>query len=225
VLSRVNTFALDGVDAHPVWVECDIRTGLPTFTVVGLADKAVREARERVRAAVVNSGFEFPLKRITVNLAPASLRKAGPAFDLPLAVALLVASGQLAPEAVEGAGVVGELSLTGEVRAVRGVLAVAESARRRGLQRLLVPLLRAREAALVEDVGVLGATTLVHAVELLRGEASPPPVPAAPPALVPEEPDLNDVRGHNGLIAGLEVAAAGGHHLFLHGPPEVRSMD
>jgi magnesium chelatase family protein len=219
VLARVNTFALNGVDAQPVWVECDIRTGLPTFTVVGLADKAVKEARERVRAAVVNSGYEFPLKRITVNLAPASLRKAGPAFDLPLAVALLVASGQLAPEAVDGAGVVGELSLTGDVRAVRGVLAVAEGARRRGLERLVVPLVRAREAALVEDVGVLGATSLVHAVELLRGEAEPPPAPPPAAAAPVDMPDLSDVRGHNALIAGLEVAAAGGHHLFLQGPP------
>ncbi len=113
MLARVITFAVDGVDARRVWVEADIRQGLPAFTVVGLADKAVREARERVRAAMVNSGFEFPLRRITVNLAPAYLRKVGPAFDLPLAVALLVASYQLEPEAIEGCAVVGELSLTG----------------------------------------------------------------------------------------------------------------
>ena len=130
MLARVITFAVDGVDARRVWVEADIRLGLPAFTVVGLADKAVREARERVRAAMVNSGYEFPLRRITVNLAPAYLRKVGPAFDLPLAVALLVASGQLEPEAIERCAVVGELSLTGEVRAVRGALAVAEGVRR-----------------------------------------------------------------------------------------------
>src|SRR5919202_6184454 len=101
MIARVNTFAVDGVASRRVWVEADIRGGLPTFTVVGLADKAVREARDRVRAAVVNSGFEFPAKRITVNLAPAYLRKAGPGFDLPLAVAVLVAAGQLAPQALE----------------------------------------------------------------------------------------------------------------------------
>src|SRR5918912_1718841 len=132
MLARVTSFTLDGVEARPVWVECDIRTGLPAFTVVGLADTAVREARERVRSAVVNSGFQFPLKRITANLAPASLRKVGPAFDLPLAVAVLAASGQLDPAALEGTAVAGELSLTGEVRPVRGVLAIAEGARRRG---------------------------------------------------------------------------------------------
>ena len=130
MLARVMTFAVDGVDARRVWVEADIRQGLPAFTVVGLADKAVREARERVRAAMVNSGYEFPLRRITVNLAPAYLRKVGPAFDLPLAVALLVASYQLEPEAIEGSAVIGELSLTGEVRPVRGALAVAEGVRR-----------------------------------------------------------------------------------------------
>src|ERR671929_81642 len=119
MLARVTSFALDGVDAHRVWVECDIRSGLPAFTIVGLADKAVREARERVRAAIVNSGFEFPAKRITVNLAPAYLRKAGPAFDLPLAVAVLAASAQLPVEAVADCAVVGELSLTGEGRPIR----------------------------------------------------------------------------------------------------------
>ena len=143
MLARVTTFAVDGVDARRVWVEADIRQGLPAFTVVGLADKAVREARERVRAAMVNSGYEFPLRRITVNLAPAYLRKVGPAFDLPLAVALLVASYQLEPDAIEGCAVVGELSLTGEVRPVRGALAVAEGVRRAGLRRLVLPRSRA----------------------------------------------------------------------------------
>ena len=150
MLARVTTFAVDGVDARRVWVEADIRQGLPAFTVVGLADKAVREARERVRAAMVNSGYEFPLRRITVNLAPAYLRKVGPAFDLPLAVALLVASYQLEPDAVEGCAVVGELSLTGEVRPIRGALAVAEGVRRAELR-------RHRAAALAGARGRAGA--------------------------------------------------------------------
>src|SRR4051812_47742166 len=219
MLSRVVTFAVDGVDARRVWVEADIRQGLPAFTVVGLADKAVREARERVRAALVNSGYEFPLKRITVNLAPAYLRKVGPAFDLPLAVALLVSSGQLDPQAVESCAVVGELSLTGEVRPIRGALAVAEGARRHGLRRLVVPRARAREAALVPGIEVVGIESLEQLVATLRGEAEPPPPPDPEPE--PPEPmaDLADVRGHNGLIPGLEVAAAGGHNLFLQGPP------
>ena len=117
MIARVTTFAIDGVESRRVWVEADIRLGLPAFTIVGLADKAVREARERVRAAIVNSGHEFPSKRITVNLAPAYLRKIGPGFDLPLAIAILVASDQLESDAVDGTAIVGELSLTGEVRA------------------------------------------------------------------------------------------------------------
>jgi magnesium chelatase family protein len=219
MLARVATFAVDGVDARRVWVEADIRQGLPAFTVVGLADKAVREARERVRAAMVNSGYEFPLRRITVNLAPAYLRKVGPAFDLPLAVALLVASYQLEPETIEGCAVVGELSLTGEVRAIRGALAVAEGVRRAELRRLVIPRSRAREAALVADIEVLGIDSLQEMVATLRGDAEPRSMPDLPADGVEPEAELADVRGHNGLIPGLEVAAAGGHNLFLQGPP------
>ena len=223
-LARVDTFTLDGVQARRVWVEADVRgSGLPSFTVVGLADKAVREARERVRAAITNSGFVFPDGRITVNLAPAYLRKIGPAFDLPLAIALLAAGGQLATEALAGCAIAGELSLTGDVRAIRGALAMAEGARRHGLPRLLVPRSRAREAALVGDLQVTGVAHLQETVELLRGDREPGPLPEHEPAPdadpPPEQPDLSDVRGHNGLIPALEIAAAGGHNLFLHGPP------
>ncbi|WP_037411930.1 YifB family Mg chelatase-like AAA ATPase, partial [Candidatus Solirubrobacter pratensis] len=219
MLARVITFAVDGVDARRVWVEADIRLGLPAFTVVGLADKAVREARERVRAALVNSGYEFPLKRITVNMAPAYLRKVGPAFDLPLAVALLVASAQLDGESIESTAVVGELSLTGEVRPIRGALAIAEAVRRHGLARLVLPRARAREAALVPDVQILGVESLEQVVATLEGHAEPAPLPEPEQDASDPVPDLSDVRGHNGLIPGLEVAAAGGHNLFLQGPP------
>ena len=221
MIARISTFAVDGVTSRRVWVEADIRQGLPAFTVVGLADKAVREARERVRAALVNSGFVFPGARITVNLAPADLRKIGPGFDLPLAVALLVAGGQLAPDELEGCAVVGELSLTGELRAVRGTLAIAEGARRHGLRRLLVPRTVAAEAALVPELAVMGAAHVEEAVAFLRGEAEPPePHDLAPAEAAASAPlDLADVRGHNGLIPALEVAAAGGHNLYLHGPP------
>jgi magnesium chelatase family protein len=200
-------------------VEADIRQGLPAFTVVGLADKAVREARERVRAAMVNSGYEFPLRRITVNLAPAYLRKVGPAFDLPLAVALLVASYQLEPERVEGCAIVGELSLTGEVRPIRGALAVAEGVRRHQLARIVLPRSRAREAALVPGVEVVGIDSLQDMVATLRGDTEPHALPAEPVGTAEAVAELADVRGHNGLIPGLEVAAAGGHNLFLQGPP------
>jgi magnesium chelatase family protein len=194
---------------------------LPSFSIVGLADKAVREARERVRAAVTNSGYVFPGERITINLAPAYLRKAGAAFDLPVAIALLAASGQVPREAVAGCAVVGELSLYGEVRAMRGALAMAESARRTGLERLLLPLRRAAEAALVSDLEVLGIETLQEAVEVLGGGRAAAAIPSEPAGDEParDEPDLSDVRGHNALVPALEVAAAGGHNVFLHGPP------
>ena len=218
--SRVTTFAIDGVESRRVWVEADIRLGLPAFTIVGLADKAVREARERVRAAIVNSGHEFPSKRITVNLAPAYLRKIGPGFDLPLAVAILVASDQLEAAALEETAVAGELSLTGELRAIRGALAIAEGVRRHLLLRLVLPRARACEAALVPGVSVLGVESLREAVDVLAGRADPPPAPEVP-AEQEADPmlDLADVRGQNALIPALEVAAAGGHNLYLHGPP------
>jgi magnesium chelatase family protein len=221
VIARVTTFAIDGVESRRVWVEADIRgQGLPAFTIVGLADKAVREARERVRSAIVNSGHAFPQCRITVNLAPAYLRKIGPGFDLPLAVAILVASDQLDQEAARDCAIVGELSLTGDVRAIRGALAIAEGVRRHLLSRLVLPRSRAPEAALVPGVAVLGIESLEEAVDVLAGRREPPPVPE-PPDEPETEPllDLADVRGQNALIPAVEVAAAGGHNVYLHGPP------
>jgi magnesium chelatase family protein len=180
----------------------------------------VREARERVRAAVTNGGFAFPLKRITVNLAPADLRKGGPGFDLPLALALLVATEQLPADVLDGCAASGELSLSGEVRAVRGVLAMAEAARAGGARRFVVPLAQAREAAVVDGLEVVGVRSLEEAVGVLRGSVEPPEPPAPPERVeLPAALDLADVRGHNALIPALEVVAAGGHSLFLHGPP------
>src|SRR3954452_17471779 len=137
MLARVHTFAIDGLETTPVTVEVDVRQGLPAFTVVGLGDAAVREARERVRGALLNSGFEFPLRRIVANLAPAHLRKAGSGFDLPLAIGVLAASAQIPSERLEQLAIYGDLSLTGELRACRGALAIAEGSRRRGLGALL----------------------------------------------------------------------------------------
>ena len=169
MLARVHSFAIDGVQTRRVTVEADVRQGLPAFNIVGLADKAVREARERVRGAIQNTGFEFPQKRITVNLAPAYLRKEGPHFDLPLAIAVLAASGQIDAEPLEDCAFIGELSMYGEVSPVRGALAVAEGARRAGLTRVMLPASRAAEAALVDGVTVLGIESLTHAVAVLRG--------------------------------------------------------
>ena len=225
VLARVATFAIDGLEPRPVWVEVDVRSGLPAFAVVGLADAAVREARERVRAAILNSGFAFPLRRITANLAPAHLPKVGPGFDLALALAVLVAGGQVPPKALAQWAVFGELSLGGELRPGAGALAVAEGARRTGMRGLLVAEERAEEAALVEGIAVAGAPTLRRAVELFQAPAPPRRRATArpPPALElrgdPAAPDLGDVRGHQVATDALIVAAAGGHNLLLIGPP------
>src|SRR5215210_2495642 len=160
MLACVATFTLEGVASHEVTVEVDVRRGLPTFTLVGLADRAIRESRERVRAAVLNSGLEFPMKRLTVNLAPAHLRKAGPSFDLAIAVGLLAASEQIPTEALARCAVSGELSLTGSLRPGRGALAAALGAREGGYRRLIVPSENAGEAALVKGVEVLPVPSL-----------------------------------------------------------------
>ncbi|MDW5595879.1 YifB family Mg chelatase-like AAA ATPase [Conexibacter stalactiti] len=221
MLSRVATFAIDGIDPRPVWVEVDIRPGLPAFCVVGMAGKAVREARDRVRAAILNSGFEFPARRITANLAPASLPKVGPGFDAGLAVGLLAASGQCAAEELHRWAIFGELSLGGELRPCRGALAAAEGARRSGLAGLIVPRERAAEAALVEGIEVAAVDSLRAAAAVLAGgERQRPPAPEAVAAPAPEEElDLSDVRGHDLPLRALEIAAAGGHNLLMEGPP------
>ena len=224
MLARIATFAIDGIDPRHVWVEVDIRSGLPTFTIVGLGDAAVRESRDRVRSAIANSGFEFPQTRITANLAPAFLRKVGPGFDAALALGVLAASGQVPADALGAYAVFGELSLGGELRDSPGALAVAEGARRAGLARLIVPRERAREAALVEGLQIAGVPTLRAAAEVLTG-APPPPLPPPLPAqaaggrAAAVEPDLADVRGHAAPLLALEIAAAGGHNLLLEGAP------
>ena len=221
MLAQVATFAIDGVDPRPVWVEVDIRAGLPSFTIVGLGDAAVRESRDRVRSAVLNSGFDFPARRITANLAPAFLRKAGPGFDAALALAVLAASGQVPVELLARYAVYGELSLGGELRDSPGALAVAEGARRAGIERLIVPEERAREAALVEGLGIAAVASLRDAAAVVSGREPPrlaalSPAPAAPTG---SEPDLSDVRGHELPLLALQIAAAGGHNLLLEGAP------
>jgi magnesium chelatase family protein len=221
MLSRVATFAIDGVQPRQVWVEVDIRPGLPAFTIVGLGDTAVRESRDRIRAAVLNSGFKFPEGRITANLAPAFLRKAGPGFDAAIALAVLAASGQVRGGGLAGCAVFGELSLGGELRDSPGVLAVAEGAHRAGCERLIVPRSRGREAALVGDLAVVAVDTLRAAAAVLDG-APPPALPDAPRtngARPVRPPDLADVRGHEVPLLALQIAAAGGHNLLLEGAP------
>ncbi len=221
VLARVTTFAIDGLTPRRVCVEVDLRLGLPAFTIVGRADAAVRESRERVHAALLNSGFQFPARRITVNLAPAHLRKIGPGFDLATACGVLAASGQVPAAELARWAIFGELSLGGELRHCRGALAVAEGARRAGIDGLLLPRECAGEAALVDGLSVAGVASLAEVAAVLDGGAPPPPpeqaarVQPAPRELA----DLSDVRGHAGPIRALTIAAAGGHNVLLHGPP------
>jgi magnesium chelatase family protein len=216
----VATFAIDGVDPRHVWVEVDIRSGLPAFTIVGLGDTAVRESRDRIKAAILNSDFEFPERRITANLAPAFLRKVGPGFDAAIALALLAASGQLPPEALASYAVFGELSLSGELRDSPGALAVAEGARRAGLAHLIVPWERAREAALVGGLAVAGVRNLRDAAKVLAGGRIPdPPEKPARRSDRLAEPDLIDIRGHAAPLLALQIAAAGAHNLMFEGAP------
>lgn len=218
MLAKATTYTIDGIRAKRVTVEADIRSGLPAFSIVGLPDTAVREARERVRAALLNDGFEFPQRRVTINLAPADLRKAGPGFDLAIALALLCASGQLAPESFERSALVGELSLDGAVQPVRGAIAIAEAAALDGTTTLVVPAANAREAALAGRDAVAPVSRLSDLRDVARGSWAA--VPDAQVQLAASSaPDLKDLRGHEFSQRALEIAAAGGHHVLLVGPP------
>src|SRR3954452_5641558 len=219
MFALARTFALVGVRAEPVYAEVDIGGGLPSFTVVGLPDAAVREARERVRSALRNSGFAYPDRRITVNLAPADIRKAGPGFDLTIAAAILAATGQLPRLVVDNFAMAGELALDGAIRPAPGALAMAEGARRLGLRGVAVAPSDAAQAALVEGLEVIPVEHVSQLRDLAEGAIEP--VPRTEPATDADDelPDLSDLRGHPVLRRCLEIAAAGAHSLLLIGPP------
>lgn len=218
--ARVVSATAYGFEGRLIDIECDLTKGLPAFSIVGLGNKAIDEAKERVRSAIRNSHLDFPAKKLTVNLAPANLPKDGSHFDLPIALAVLVANGEIQGAALEGILCAGELSLSGKLRAVRGIINIVETARENGFQTVIVPAGNAEQASLIKDITVIGATDLTSVFLHLLGEKKLTPTKrdtrVAPRS---HSVDISDIKGQTQAKRALIIAAAGGHNLLLDGPP------
>jgi len=225
LLAKVYSSALLGVEAYPVEVEVDLARGLPRFNIVGLPDVAVKEARERVSSAIKNSAFEFPTKKITVNLAPADIKKEGSSFDLSIAIGVLKASGIINKDEFNHYSILGELALDGSVRRINGALPIALELRKRGARALVIPEDNAREAAVVTGIDVFPVKSLIQTVQFLNGELSIPAYKYDLKEALREsslyEVDFSGVKGQEHVKRALEIAAAGSHNILMIGPPGV----
>ena len=223
MLSKIKSLGLIGVDGFDITIEVDLGNGLPKFDIVGLPDAALKESKERVHSAIRNSGLQFPMGHTTVNLAPADVKKEGPMYDLPIALALLTALGEIKPEALEGTAVFGELSLDGSVRKVNGVLALLITARNLGYKRVILPKFNQNEASFIDGIEMYGVENLKQVVDFLNNQISMQPIQCRSFEEIKNSADTSDdfcyIRGQTAAKRAMEIAAAGGHNIILIGPP------